>query len=360
MTELQFTLFFEITQGALSMAGWWVLFYKLHPPPTLGRRILLLLSFIGGCAFWRLIPLSPLGNALFRSGTPLLFALFSLNLRTSLLTALSYMGAEAIIDRIRAGLMASFTGALLKPPIPGYYALFNLEYLLLLGWTLLYYWIMRNRRRELQAQGKDRIRQSRLMERGLKQAAEIQGEMKNLLFALQTLCRPGNYQGIGASIQGLAAPLNPYEPRAYTAVPVIDGMIAYKKEQMRKSGVNLSVRGEILTVSDSFSCIIASILSIALDNARDGVAGKQALPGTPVHCGIWKHKNLVFIQVSPPPTKALKNPGKDGEQEAGFQGLCRAAERYGGEARIIEGKRGASWQIMLMDPGGSGAFIPPS
>jgi hypothetical protein len=63
MPELHPNMFFEITRGAISIAAWWVLFYKLHRPPTKLRRIVLLASFVACYIFFMWIPLSDTANA---------------------------------------------------------------------------------------------------------------------------------------------------------------------------------------------------------------------------------------------------------------------------------------------------------
>jgi hypothetical protein len=88
MSELHPIMLFEITRGAISIAGWWVLFYKLHRPPTKLRRIIQLVSFVVGYIAFMLIPLSDTGNVILWAGMIFFFAFLSSNIEKSLFTAL--------------------------------------------------------------------------------------------------------------------------------------------------------------------------------------------------------------------------------------------------------------------------------
>jgi DNA-binding CsgD family transcriptional regulator len=145
MTELHPNILFEITRGAVSIAGWFVLFYKLHQPPTTLRRIALLVSMPLCYTFFMVIPLSDTQNVILWAGMILLFALLSGDLRTSLFTALYYIGIEAAIDTIRHLFIMYFLGKTFRGYTTGYYIQFNVQYLGVLGWTFFYYWIMKKR-----------------------------------------------------------------------------------------------------------------------------------------------------------------------------------------------------------------------
>jgi hypothetical protein len=145
MPELHPNMLFEITRGVISIAGWWVLFYKLHRPPTKLRRIIQLASFVAGYIAFMLIPLSDTGNAVFWAGMIFFFALLSGDIRNSLFTALYYIGIEAIIDALRSFVIKYTLERIFRGYTPEYYIQFNIQYLVVLGWTLFYYRIMSQR-----------------------------------------------------------------------------------------------------------------------------------------------------------------------------------------------------------------------
>jgi hypothetical protein len=142
MSELHPIMLFEITRGAVSIAGWWVLFYRLHRPPTKLRRVIQLASFVAGYIAFMLVPLNDTGNVILWAGMIFFFALLSGNIEKSLFTALYYIGIESIVDTVRSFavryiLERAFRGYTLE-----YYIQFNLQYLFIFAWTLFYYRIM--------------------------------------------------------------------------------------------------------------------------------------------------------------------------------------------------------------------------
>lgn len=139
----------EITRGLISIAAWWVLFYRLHRPPTKLRRIVQLVSFVVCYSFWMYIPLSDTGNVILWAAMILLFALLSGDAYHSLFTALYYIGIEAAIDTIRYFFIMAILGKTFRGYTRGYYIQFNLQYLFVLGWTLVYYWIIKKRTQKL-------------------------------------------------------------------------------------------------------------------------------------------------------------------------------------------------------------------
>jgi DNA-binding CsgD family transcriptional regulator len=136
---------FEITRALVSIAAWWVLFYRLHQPPTKTRRIAQLAAFVVCYTGWILIPLSDTGNVILWAAMIFLFALIAGDWHNSIFTALYYIGMEAAIDTVRYFFIMYIFGERIAPYTPAYYAQFNLQYLVVLGWTVFYYWIMKGR-----------------------------------------------------------------------------------------------------------------------------------------------------------------------------------------------------------------------
>jgi DNA-binding CsgD family transcriptional regulator len=145
MMELHPNILFEITRAALSIGGWFVLFFVLHRPPTRLRRVALLVGMPVCYTAFMLIPLSDTENVVLWALIILLFALLSGDLRKTLWTALYYIGVEAAIDTVRHFFVMYFLGKTFPGYTPEYYVQFNLQYVVVLGWTLFYYWIMKNR-----------------------------------------------------------------------------------------------------------------------------------------------------------------------------------------------------------------------
>jgi DNA-binding CsgD family transcriptional regulator len=152
MTELLPNIPLEITRAAISIAAWWVLFYKLHRPPTKIRRIIQLVSFVVCYVIWKIGVQfqSSTGNVILWAVMIIFFALVSGmppggDLRHSLFTALYYIGMEAAIDTIRYFLIISLFGKSFTLYSAAYNIQGNVQYLFVLGWAFFYYWIMKNR-----------------------------------------------------------------------------------------------------------------------------------------------------------------------------------------------------------------------
>jgi hypothetical protein len=133
MTELHPIFPLEITRALVSIAAWWVLFYKLHRPPTKLRRIAQLVVFVACYTGWMLIPLSVIGNATLWAGMILLFAFIAGDWRNSFFTALYYIGMEAAIDTTRSFIIAWTFNGFFEAYSIAYYLQYNLQYLFVLG-----------------------------------------------------------------------------------------------------------------------------------------------------------------------------------------------------------------------------------
>ncbi|MDR3284472.1 MAG: hypothetical protein LBS97_04760, partial [Treponema sp.] len=153
MTELHPAYLFELTRALVSIGAWWVLFYRLHRPPTKLRRIVQIAAFGIGYTAFMLIPLSDTGNVILWAALILLFALMAGigtgGLRDALFTGLYYTGIEAAIDTIRHFVIMYIFGKTFRGYTTAYYVQFNLQYLFVLGWAFFYYWIMKGRHARL-------------------------------------------------------------------------------------------------------------------------------------------------------------------------------------------------------------------
>jgi hypothetical protein len=145
-------------RGLVTIAGWWVLFYKLHRPPNKARRIALLVSLPALYFFWRFYVFNgisifgiypPTFFAVFWAFIILFFALLDGDWRASFFTAIFYIGAEQIIDVTRMCAYGYITGGWPQPFTLERYMMLNLQYLFLLGWTVFYYRILINRKIEM-------------------------------------------------------------------------------------------------------------------------------------------------------------------------------------------------------------------
>jgi hypothetical protein len=434
MTGLPRIIPLELTRAVIIIAGWWALYCKLHRPPTLARRVALLVCMTVLYSYWMWImniPWGMVGDAFFWAGMQLLFAFLAGDWRNSFFTALFYIGVEQVIDVTRSCAVAWIRGDWFASRSVAQYIQGNLQYLFVLCWAIFYYRTMRNRKRDmpwrfwimtlgspiavfllltrftelaepllyqgvnffgvgaaigiiffishhfsfylyirqmklfdleiqaatLQSHLGAQTRQNRLIEDAQKQASEIRHEMKNLLFALQIELSNKNYAGIETRLNALLGEMKQYELKPYTAIPVIDAMIACKGETLRQSGVDFLISAETLFVSDSCAYDIASILAIALDNAIDAVVQRSGKAGA-VRVAINRRKNLVVIRISNPLTKPLAYQG--GELQStknepghglGLPALRRIVDRYSGNL-TISGKDGVFLlEIMLMDSG---------
>ncbi|GHT56606.1 hypothetical protein FACS1894109_06100 [Spirochaetia bacterium] len=136
-------LIWELCRAASSIAAWWVLFYLMHRPPVLWRRIALLIAMPAAYIFWILTPMSVLQNAVSWALFPIVFAFLCGDLRRSLFTAFFYIGMEASIDNARSSLIALVFGHFFESRSPEYYLQYNLQYLLVLAVSICFYNIMK-------------------------------------------------------------------------------------------------------------------------------------------------------------------------------------------------------------------------
>ncbi|GHV45381.1 hypothetical protein AGMMS49546_31030 [Spirochaetia bacterium] len=143
MNHYEPVLMWELTRAASSIAAWWVLFYLMHRPPALWRRVALLIAMPAAYTFWILTPMSVLQNGVSWAIFPIVFAFLSGDLRRSLFTAFFYIGMEASIDNARSSLIALIFGHFLESRSPGYYLQYNLQYLLVLAVSIFFYNIMK-------------------------------------------------------------------------------------------------------------------------------------------------------------------------------------------------------------------------
>ncbi|GHV60285.1 hypothetical protein AGMMS49587_01110 [Spirochaetia bacterium] len=143
MNHYEPVIMWELTRAASSIAAWWVLFYWMHRPPTLWRRIALLLAMPAAYTFWILTPMTVLQNGVSWALFPILFAFLSGDLRRSLFTAFFYIGMEASIDNARSSLIVLIFGRFLESRSPGYYLQYNLQYLLVFAVSICFYNIMK-------------------------------------------------------------------------------------------------------------------------------------------------------------------------------------------------------------------------
>ncbi|GHV93628.1 hypothetical protein AGMMS50268_41310 [Spirochaetia bacterium] len=143
MNNYEPVLIWELTRAASSIAAWWVLFYLMHRPPALWRRVVLLIAMPATYTFWILTPMNVLQNGVSWALFPIVFAFLSGDLRRSLFTAFFYIGMEASIDNARSSLIALIFGHFLESRSPGYYLQYNLQYLLVFVVSCFYNNIMK-------------------------------------------------------------------------------------------------------------------------------------------------------------------------------------------------------------------------
>jgi signal transduction histidine kinase len=144
----------EALRALLTIAGWVVLFYLCHKPAGKLLRIVLLVSFPACYAAWRLtiVTNSSTVNQINWVVIILLYALLCGNLKKPrsfagpVFTAIYYIGMEACMDTLRAFIVRYSTGAGIVPFSPAYYIQINLLYLIVLGWAVFYYVVLKNRR----------------------------------------------------------------------------------------------------------------------------------------------------------------------------------------------------------------------
>jgi DNA-binding CsgD family transcriptional regulator len=143
MNQYQPQILWEITRAAVSIAAWWVLFYRFHRPESLRRRIALLIAMPAAYAFWILMPMSIVANAVSWAVITVVFAFICGDLRRSLFTAFFYIGMEASIDNTRSALIALLFNRFFPSHSPSQYLQYNLQYLVMFGLCCCYYMIMR-------------------------------------------------------------------------------------------------------------------------------------------------------------------------------------------------------------------------
>jgi len=143
MDQYQPLVQWEITRAVVSIAAWWVLFYRLHRPAALWRKITLLIAMPAAYIFWRLVPWETIALIISWAAITMIFAFICGDLRRSLFTAFFYIGMEMSIDLTRSALTALlFNGFLPRYSLARYLQL-NLQYLVVFGLCCWYYIIMR-------------------------------------------------------------------------------------------------------------------------------------------------------------------------------------------------------------------------
>ena len=143
MGQYQPQIQWELTRAAVSIAAWWVLFYRLHKPEAQWRRITLLIAMPAAYAFWILMPMNIVANSISWAVITVVFAFICGDLRRSLFTAFFYIGMEASIDNTRSALIALLFNRFFPSYSPSQYLQYNLQYLIVFALCCCYYMIMR-------------------------------------------------------------------------------------------------------------------------------------------------------------------------------------------------------------------------
>jgi DNA-binding CsgD family transcriptional regulator len=143
MGQYQPQIQWELTRAVVSIAAWWVLFYRLHRPESLRRRIVLLIAIPAAYAFWILMPMSIVANAVSWAIITVVLAFICGDLRRSLFTAFFYIGMEASIDNTRSALIALLFNNFFPSHSPSQYLQYNLQYLVVFALCCCYYMVMR-------------------------------------------------------------------------------------------------------------------------------------------------------------------------------------------------------------------------
>jgi DNA-binding CsgD family transcriptional regulator len=125
------------------VAAWWVLFYQLHRPEALWRRVVLLIAMPAAYAFWKIAPMSVVGKIVSWAAIVIVFAFICGDLRRTLFTAFFYIGMEMSIDCTRSALVAVLHNQFFLRYSPGYYLQYNLQYLAVFGMCCFYYTVMK-------------------------------------------------------------------------------------------------------------------------------------------------------------------------------------------------------------------------
>jgi DNA-binding CsgD family transcriptional regulator len=143
MGQFQPQFQWELTRALVSIAAWWVLFYRLHRPEAQWRRIALLIAMPAAYAFWILMPMSIVANAVSWAAITIVLAFICGDLHRSLFTAFFYIGMEASIDNTRSALIALLFDGFFPSHSPSQYLQYNLQYLVVLALCCCYYFIIR-------------------------------------------------------------------------------------------------------------------------------------------------------------------------------------------------------------------------
>jgi DNA-binding CsgD family transcriptional regulator len=133
----------EFTRAAACIAGWFILFYRLHRPEALWRRIVLLIAMPGAYVFWIFMPMSVTANAISWAAITVVFAFICGDLRRSLFTAFFYIGMEASIDSTRSAMIALIFNRFFTGYSPGQYLQYNLQYLVVFAICWFYYIVIK-------------------------------------------------------------------------------------------------------------------------------------------------------------------------------------------------------------------------
>jgi len=146
MNEYLPQIHWEITRAVVSVAAWWVLFYRLHRPQALWRRIALLAAMPAAYAFWIFTPMNIAANAASWAAFTVVFAFICGDLRRSLFTAFFYIGIEMSIDSTRSSMIAMIFGRFFTRYSPAQYLQYNLQYLFVFAVACFYYTVMKRYR----------------------------------------------------------------------------------------------------------------------------------------------------------------------------------------------------------------------
>ena len=143
MNQYQPQILWELTRAAMCVAAWFVLFYRLHRPESLWRRITVLISMPAAYALWILMPMSVVANIISWAAITVVFAFICGDLRRSLFTAFFYIGMEMSIDLTRSAMIALIFGRFFTNFSPEQYLQYNLQYLVVFGLSCFYYTVMK-------------------------------------------------------------------------------------------------------------------------------------------------------------------------------------------------------------------------
>jgi DNA-binding CsgD family transcriptional regulator len=146
MNQYQPQILWEITRAVVSIAAWWVLFYCLHRPQALWRRVVLLVAMPTAYAFWIFTPMSIAANSISWAVIALVFAFICGDLRRSLFTAFFYIGMEMSIDSTRSSMIAMIFGRFFTSYSTAQYLQYNLQYLFVFAVACFYYTVMKRYR----------------------------------------------------------------------------------------------------------------------------------------------------------------------------------------------------------------------